>query len=336
MDYSKFFKDKVILITGGTGSFGNRILKRLEPYGPKEIRIFSRDEKKQHEMKSVYKHMKNITFFIGNVRDKERIKEIIKDVDIVYHAAALKHVGSSEYSPEEAIKTNIIGAKNLIDCAIEEGVEKFIAISTDKAVKPVNVMGMTKGLQERLMISANNSQKNGKTKISCVRYGNVMSSRGSIIPYFKDLIKNEKPVTITDENMTRFMLTLDDAIDLVFYATRNMKGGEIFVKKAPSIKILDMAKILYKQRHGTGEGFKYEIIGRILGEKIHEILISEEEISRSMDQGEFFVITQKRIDSSLTKEYSSKEVLTNEDEIISLVKQADEVASEEYYNKIGS
>jgi len=332
------FENQVILITGGTGSFGNRILKRLAPLNPKEIRIYSRDEKKQYDMKIAYKDMNNLSFFIGNVRDKKRLKEVMTGVDIVYHAAALKHVPNSENCPGEAIKTNILGAMNIAECAIDAGVKKVITVSTDKAVKPVNVMGMTKALQEKVIINANYSPFNKGTIFSCVRYGNVMCSRGSAIPFFRGLIKSNKKITITDAEMTRFMLTLDDAIDLVFFATEYMEGGDIFVKKAPSIKIIDLARILYKQHHNSDENFEHTLIGTFPGEKIHEILISEEEKTRSEDKGDFFIIrdfNKRNLVSGINEEYCSKDVITEEEEIIQLLNKADESARKEYYNQSG-
>lgn len=328
--------NETILVTGGTGSFGNRIIKRLASLKPKEIRVYSRDEKKQYDMKIAYQDMTNLYFFIGDVRDKSRLKEVMRGVDIVYHAAALKQVHNCENCPVEAVKTNILGAINVIECAIEVGVKKVIAISTDKAVKPVNVMGMTKALQEKIIINANYSPDNRGTLFSCVRYGNVMCSRGSAIPFFRQLIKSGKKVTITNEEMTRFMLTLDDAVDLVFFATEHMKGGEIFVKKAPSIKIVDLARILYKQYHGSDEGFEYTLIGILPGEKIHEILISEEEMHRSEDKGDYFIITnykKTKYKSEIFEEYCSKDVISNEENIIQLLNKADKAANEEYYKE---
>ncbi len=342
---------KTILITGGTGSFGNRILKRLKEHNPKEIRIYSRDEKKQYDMKLAYSDFSNLRFFVGDVRDKHRLDEAMHGVDIVYHAAALKQVPSCEECPEEAIKTNILGAKNLIDAAIKNNVKKVVAVGTDKAVQPVNVMGMTKALQEKLMISANYSPKNQNTLFACVRYGNVMNSRGSVIPFFRNLIKNNKKLTVTHEDMTRFLLTLDDAIDLVFFATEHMEGGEIFVKKAPSIKIVDLARLLYIEKHGNDKNFTYEVIGIYPGEKIHEILISEEEGRRCIDKGEYFIIEKDKTRNlsqskdylraeqpkiSKVIEYSSKSEITGIEEIKELLKKADIAAGEEYYARLYS
>jgi len=320
--------NSIVLVTGGTGSFGNFIVSRLLKEDVKEIRIFSRDEKKQYDMKVHYKddhkNNKKLKFFIGNIRDYKRIKEAIDGVDIVYQAAALKQVPTCENAPMEAVKTNILGVKNIINASIEAGVEKVIAISTDKAVKPVNVMGMTKAIQERLITSANISNNNKMTKLCCVRYGNVMRSRGSVIPFFRKQLELNQTLTITDENMTRFLLTLDDAVDLVMYATNNLKGGEIFVRKAPSARIIDVARILSEN---DGKEFKYKIIGKFPGEKINEILITEEELQRTEDKGNYFRVNpwwNKKTFNELTKEYcSADELVTTDEEIRTLIKRSD-------------
>ena len=243
MKYSSVLNNKNILITGGTGSFGYQILKELVDYNPKSIRIFSRDEDKQNTMKQQIQNQKNskITkFIIGDVRDYDSLLTACKDVDVIFHAAALKQVPTVELYPYEAIKTNIIGAHNLVKAAIARNVKHVIAISTDKAVKPVNAMGMTKALQEKIFRSDQYEQS--KTIICSVRYGNVLGSRGSVIPLWDSKISKKQPLPVTHSNMTRFLLTLHDAIQLVFYALKNAKGGEIFVKKAPSAKIVDLAK----------------------------------------------------------------------------------------------
>lgn len=318
------YSEKVVLVTGGTGSFGNFIVHRLLKEGVKEIRILSRDEKKQYDMRLHYQYNSKLKFFLGDIRDSTRIKEVMKGVNLVFQAAALKHVPFCEQNPFEGVNTNIIGVQNVILSALEEGVEKFITISTDKAVKPVNVMGMTKAVQERLTIAANLSPLNSGSIFSCVRYGNVMSSRGSVIPFFKDkLLKNEE-LLLTHENMTRFMLTLSDAIDLVLYAIDNSKGGEIFVKKSPSAKILDVARILAEDK---GIDFKYKVIGKFPGEKIHEILISEEELTRTKYMGDYFVVYPSWEDinlDDLKEEYiSSNELLFDDSKIRELFKRSD-------------
>ena len=317
-------KNKTILVTGGTGSFGNYIVNRLIPYEPKEIRIFSRDEKKQFDMKNFYKAHDFITYHIGDIRDFNRLNSIMQGVDIAYQAAALKHVTACEEAPFEAVQTNIVGIENLIRSAIENNIEKVIGVSTDKAVKPVNVMGMSKAIQERLLINANRLYKHSATKFCVVRYGNVLLSRGSIIPLFRDVLRKNQKIKITDEEMTRFLLTLDDAIDLVFYATEKTQGGEVFVKKAPSTKITSIAEIISEE---IGVPFEYDVIGKFPGEKLHEILITEEELDRTQDNDDFFTINPYWGDGGLQDqkiEYSSNEEIVQDKEIIkSLMAKAD-------------
>lgn len=322
-------KNKTILVTGGTGSFGNYIVNRLIPLNPKEIRIFSRDEKKQFDMKNFYKSHDFINYHIGDIRDYARLNSVMKGVDIVYQAAALKHVTACEEAPYEAVQTNIIGIENLILSSIANNVEKVIGVSTDKAVKPVNVMGMSKAIQERLLINANRLYKSSKTKFCVVRYGNVLLSRGSVIPLFRDILKTGNQIKITDEAMTRFLLTLDDAIDLVFYATEKTTGGEIFVKKAPSTKITTIAEIISEE---YGFPFKFEVIGKFPGEKLHEILITEEELDRTQDHKDFFSINPYWAESGFTDqitEYSSDEEVVDDKVIIKkLMAKADKRSEE--------
>ena len=326
--------DKTVLVTGGTGSFGNYIVHRLLSTDVKEIRVLSRDEKKQYDMKIHYKNDKRLKFFIGNIRDLSRVDEVMEGVDIVYQAAALKHVSICERSPFEAVKTNIIGVKNVVTCALKHKVEKVICVSTDKAVKPVNVMGMTKAIQERLIISANKAPENKGTILSVVRYGNVLLSRGSVIPYFRKLLSESETLTITDEKMTRFLLTLEDAIDLVMFATENSVGGETFVKKAPSAYILDIAKVLCAE---AGNPFDYTVIGKLPGEKLDEILITEEEFQRAEDMGDYFTVHPwwyKNTFADIVEEYSSggdviKDILVLE----SLIADADTKAKEVHIEK---
>ncbi len=317
-------KDKIVLVTGGTGSFGNFIVHRLLEHGVKEIRILSRDEKKQYDMKLHYDNNPRLKFFLGDIRNFARVKEVMAGVSIVFQAAALKHVPFCEYNPFESVLTNVLGVQNVISAALEEKVLKFICISTDKAVKPVNVMGMTKAIQERLTLAANNSPLNDGGIYSCVRYGNVMSSRGSVIPFFRNKIKKNEVVTITDIDMTRFMLTLTDAIDLVLFALENAKGGEVYVKKSPSTKILDVARIL-------SEDFEidlnYKIVGKFPGEKIHEILITEEELMRTEDMGDYFKIhptwSGVKFDKLLAEYSSANELITSDDKIRELFNRSD-------------
>lgn len=320
------FKNKTILVTGGTGSFGNFIANRLLQHTEvKEIRILSRDEKKQYDMKVHYNNHPKLRFFVGDIRDARRVEEVMEGVDIVYQAAALKQVPTVENAPMEGVKTNILGVENIINAALRNKVEKVITVSTDKAVKPVNVMGMTKAIQERLIISANHAPNNKGTKLCVVRYGNVMRSRGSVIPFFKRQLSLNQPLSITDEGMTRFLLTLGDAIDLVIYATENTSGGETFVKKAPSSKIMDLARIISEDHNVK---FNYKVIGKYPGEKLHEILITEEELQRTEDKGDYFVVHphwNKTVFNDLKDEYGSGSGVVDDDSYIrNLMKKADD------------
>ncbi|MEM3473752.1 MAG: SDR family NAD(P)-dependent oxidoreductase [archaeon] len=276
--------NKVVLVTGGTGSFGRQILSRLLKEKVKEIRIFSRDEEKQTKLREEIKDNR-VTYIIGDIRDYYRIREALEGVDIVFNAAALKQVPNCEFNPMEAVKTNILGAENVRRASIENKVEVVVSISTDKAVKPVNVMGMTKAIQERLMTS----ETSLNTKFVVVRYGNVIGSRGSIIPIFKEKLLKGYPLPITNFEMTRFLITLEEAVDLVFKAIRDSKGGEIFVKKLPSAKVVDIAKVMAKAYTGK-ENYPLEEIGIRPGEKIHEVLVSEEEMQRTLEDENHFII----------------------------------------------
>jgi len=323
------FENKTILVTGGTGSFGNYICHRLlNEYNPKEIRILSRDEKKQYDMRIHYKSHPKLKFFIGDIRDFSRVNEVMSGVDIVYQAAALKHVPVCEQSPFEAIKTNVVGVENVIRAALSHGVKSMVCVSTDKAVKPVNVMGMTKALQERLMLAANNAPDNKGTTVCVVRYGNVLLSRGSVIPYFRKLLSEGRNITITDKDMTRFLLTLSDAIDLVMYATVHMQGGETFVKKAPSAYIEDIAEVLCKEQNLP---YQKEYIGRLPGEKLDEILLTEEELPRSKDMGDYICVHpwwKKEVYNDFSKEYSSgDEIEKDHGRIAELIAEADKMAA---------
>jgi UDP-N-acetylglucosamine 4,6-dehydratase/5-epimerase len=290
VDYSSVLNNKNILITGGTGSFGHQMILELMQYKPKLIRILSRDEDKQHNLKQEFLEtpiFKKIQFMIGDVRDYERVYSITKDIDIIFHAAALKQVPSVEAHPYEAVKTNVMGAFNVITAAVAQNVKNVIAISTDKAVKPVNAMGITKALQEKIILS-DEITKNG-TVFCCVRYGNVLGSRGSVIPLWDKKLAQKKPLPITHSNMTRFMLTLSEAIDLVFYALKNSKGGEIFVKKAPATKMINLARAYAELKTGK-KNYPLSFIGIRAGEKIDEILVSEEEMRHSTEKKDHFVI----------------------------------------------
>ncbi|MBI2676115.1 MAG: SDR family NAD(P)-dependent oxidoreductase [Candidatus Aenigmarchaeota archaeon] len=284
--FEKSIDGKKVLVTGGTGSFGHQVTSMLLEHGPEEIIIFSRDENKQHHMRSEYNSPK-LKFVIGDVRDYERVKEVTKNVDIIFHAAALKHVPYCEFHPYEAFKTNVVGAHNVKRAAIENDVQRLIAISTDKAVKPVNAMGMSKAMQEKLLL--NNNGKESNTVISCVRYGNVIGSRGSVMPLFESKVKAGQPLPITSAKMTRFMLTLPQAINLVFYALQNANGGEIFVKKAPACRMVDFAQAYAEAITGKA-GYPLEVVGVRPGEKIHEVLVAREEMHRAKEADDYFII----------------------------------------------
>jgi len=302
------FEGKTILVTGGTGSFGNFISDKLLQMNPKEVRIFSRHENLQFEMKRKYPTFK---FILGDIRDYPRLKEAMKGVDIVFHAAALKQVSECEIHPLEAVKTNIIGASNVKRVATESGVEKVVYISTDKAVKPVNAMGMTKAIQEKIFTSP---EFDHDTKFIGVRYGNVVGSRGSVIPYFVELAKNKQSLPITHPEMTRFLLLLENAMKLVFFALEKGKGREIFVKKSPVAKIAELANVIADH---------YEVDTKITkirpGEKIHETLVQEEEMFRTKEENEYFIIYahgEYENSSPSIKEYTSFNTKTlNEKEI---------------------
>lgn len=289
------FSGKRILVTGGTGSFGHQIVDRLLKEGPAEIRIFSRDEDKQVRMSEEYgmvqQYPKNasMNFVIGDVRNPNSVREAMRGIDMVFHAAALKQVPLCEYHVWEAVQTNIIGAQNVIQAALEEEVEKVVAISTDKAVKPVNAMGMSKALQEKLFTAANFHKASRRTVFACVRYGNVVGSRGSVIPLFKRQIESGGPVTITDPEMTRFILTLSEAIDLVFRAVTKAVGGEVFVLKIPAALVMDIAQVMVESL-APRRGIPLRTIGIRPGEKIHEVLISEAEAVRTIEKDSTYTI----------------------------------------------
>lgn len=277
------FSNRVLLITGGTGSFGNAVLRRFLGTGVKEIRIFSRDEKKQDDMRKRYNHPK-LKFYIGDVRDYQSVLNAVRGVDYIYHAAALKQVPSCEFHPLEAVKTNVLGTENVLEAAISCGVERVVCLSTDKAVYPINAMGISKAMMEKVIVAK--SRGSDSTIISATRYGNVMASRGSVIPLFVEQIRAGKPITITDPDMTRFMMTLDDAVDLVLYAFEHAKPGEIFIQKAPAATIETLARAL-TQLMGTPE-HEIRIIGTRHGEKLYEALLSREEVVASEDLGGYY------------------------------------------------
>ncbi|NOS85085.1 MAG: polysaccharide biosynthesis protein [Ignavibacteria bacterium] len=298
----KLFSGKKILVTGGTGSFGHQIVNRLMKEDPDEIRIISRDEKKQYDMQFEFQGNRKLRFIIGDVRSKESLLKAMRGVDIVFHAAALKQVPSCEYNPYEAVKTNAMGAQNVIDAALFHNVEKVIAISTDKAAEPVNVMGMTKAIQERLITSANVHRDGKRTVFSCVRYGNVLGSRGSVIPVLRNQIDNDQDLTITDYNMTRFILTLDNAIDLVFKSVEYSLGGEIFILKIPAHTVVDLAEVMLE---ASGKKLKLTETGIRPGEKIHETLVTPTESIRTIEKENLFIILPQVEIPEVEKKYKN-------------------------------
>jgi UDP-N-acetylglucosamine 4,6-dehydratase len=279
MDWSK----KVVLITGGTGSFGKKLTRiMLDEYNPSKIIVYSRDELKQHEMRAAGYDATNLRYFIGDVRDLDRMRRAFEGVDIVIHAAALKQVPACEYNPMEAIKTNILGSSNVIDAALDAGVERVVALSTDKAVNPVNLYGATKLAAEKLFIQSNSYAGGRKTRFSCVRYGNVVGSRGSVVPVFLRQRENGE-ITITDDRMTRFWISLEQGVRFVIRCVEHMHGGEVFVPKIPSMAIIDLAKAIAPEA-------KVNVIGIRPGEKLHEVLISEDEARTTVELEDMFVV----------------------------------------------
>ena len=287
------FKDKTLLITGGTGSFGNAVLRRFLDSDIKEIRIFSRDEKKQDDMRHALQNSK-IKYYIGNVRDKSSVDVAMNGVDYVFSAAALKQVPSCEFFPVEAVRTNIVGTENVLNSAIEHGVQSVVVLSTDKAAYPINAMGMSKALMEKVAVAKGRELGEGaKTTICCTRYGNVMASRGSVIPLWVEQMMDGKPITITDPDMTRFMMTLDDAVDLVIYAFTHAHNGDLLVQKAPAATLSTLAQAL-KETYAKVEpkyfNTEVKVIGTRHGEKLYETLVTREEMVRAIDMGDYYRI----------------------------------------------
>ena len=306
------FENKTLLITGGTGSFGNAVLRKFLKTDIREIRIFSRDEKKQDDMRHEFKNPK-IKFYIGNVRDKRSVDNAMDGVDYIFHAAALKQVPSCEFFPIEAVNTNVLGTQNVLDSAVEHGVKNMIVLSTDKAAYPINAMGMSKAIMEKVTIAkARSLNKKSQTTICCTRYGNVMASRGSVIPLFIEQIKAGFDLTITDPNMTRFMMTLDDAVDLVLYAYEHGNGGDLFVQKAPAATIETLAKALIELFDSKS---KIRIIGTRHGEKLYETLVTREEMAKAQDMGNYFRIPADNRDLNYDKFFieGQEEISTIED-----------------------
>jgi len=291
------FKDKTLLITGGTGSFGNAVLKRFLNTDIGEIRIFSRDEKKQDDMRKHYKNDK-IKFFIGDVRDISSVRNAMYNVDFVFHAAALKQVPTCEFFPLEAVKTNVIGTDNVLTAAIEAGVKKVICLSTDKAAYPINAMGISKAMMEKVFVAKSRTVSPDKTLICGTRYGNVMASRGSVIPLFVQQIKSGQALTVTDPNMTRFMMSLDEAVELVIFAFQNAQAGDIMVQKAPACTIGDLAQAIKEIFNADNE---IKIIGTRHGEKLYETLLTKEEYLVAEDLGKFFRVPADNRDLNYDK-----------------------------------
>lgn len=294
------FKDKVLLITGGTGSFGNEVLKEFLNTDIKEIRVFSRDEKKQDDMRKKYNNPK-LKFYIGDVRDVSSLEIAMKGVDYIFHAAALKQVPSCEFFPLEAVKTNVLGTDNVLTVAVKNKVKKIICLSTDKAAYPINAMGTSKAMMEKIIVArARELGKDAETIICLTRYGNVMGSRGSVIPLFYNLIAQGKPLTITDPKMTRYMMTLADAVDLVVFAFKNGNQGDLFVQKAPAAEVGVVADAIKKFKKSDA---KTVIIGTRHGEKAHEVLVTREEMSKAEDMDDFYRIPMDNRDMNYNNFY---------------------------------
>ena len=302
------FSNKTLLITGGTGSFGNAVLDRFLDSNIKEIRIFSRDEKKQDDMRQLYRNEK-IKYYIGDTRDKRSIDNAMRGVDYVFQAAALKQVPSCEFFPMEAVRTNVMGCENVLDSALENKVKNVIVLSTDKAVYPINAMGMSKALSEKVMVAKSRNLNSSGTTFCGTRYGNVMASRGSVIPLFVEQIKQGKPTTITDPNMTRFMMTLQDAVTLVVYAFEHGKNGDIFVQKAPAATIEVLAKALISLYNSKTE---IKVIGTRHGEKLFETLVNREEMAKANDMGNYFRIPADNRDLNYGKFFTEGESKVSE------------------------
>lgn len=336
------FNNKILLITGGTGSFGNAVLNRFLTSDIKEIRIFSRDEKKQDDMRHKYQvkypdYADKIKFYIGDVRNLESLKPVMRGVDYIFHAAALKQVPSCEFFPMEAVRTNVIGTDNVLTAAIEAGVKSVICLSTDKAAYPVNAMGISKSLEEKVAVAKSRTIDPNKTKICCTRYGNVMCSRGSVIPLWIEQIRQGNPITITDPKMTRFIMSLDEAVDLVLFAFEHGTSGDILVQKAPACTIETQAKAvidLFDPEHKT----KIKVIGIRHGEKMYETLLTNEECANAIDMGNFYRVPSDQrglnYDKYFTDGDSGRNTLTefnsNNTELLSVERVKEKIASLTY------
>lgn len=304
------FKNKVLLITGGTGSFGNAVLKRFLKTDVREIRVFSRDEKKQEDMRIAMNNAK-LKFIIGDVRNVDSVNDAFHGVDYVFHAAALKQVPSCEFYPMEAVRTNVLGAENVLNAAIQQGVNRLIVLSTDKAVYPINAMGLSKAMMEKLMVAKSRIRSEGETVLCATRYGNVMASRGSVIPLFIEQIKSNKPVTVTDLSMTRFLMSLPDSVDLVLHAFQHGLQGDIFVQKAPACTVQVLAEAL-QDIFGGSSGVK--VIGTRHGEKLYESLVSREEMARATSDDCYFRIPSDGRDLNYAKYFVEGEAKVSEAE----------------------
>ena len=309
------FKDKILLITGGTGSFGNAVLNRFLDTDIGEIRIFSRDEKKQDDMRHEYqskypRQFEKIKFYIGDVRDLQSVKNAMHGVDYIFHAAALKQVPSCEFFPIEAVKTNVLGTNNVLTAAIEEGVKNVVCLSTDKAAYPVNAMGTSKAMMEKVVVAKARTVSPDKTKISCTRYGNVMCSRGSVIPLWIEQIKAGNPITITEPNMTRFIMSLEEAVDLVLFSFKNAESGDIMVQKAPACTIEVLAKAV-KGLFDKENKSEIKIIGIRHGEKMYETLLTNEECAHAIDMGDFYRVPADKRDLNYDKYFKEGDETRN-------------------------
>ena len=333
------YKDKILMITGGTGSFGHAVLNRFLNTDIKEIRIFSRDEKKQDDMRKEYNNNDKIKFYIGDVRDIESVRNAMHNVDYIFHAAALKQVPSCEFFPLEAIKTNVIGTDNVLTAAIENGVKKVICLSTDKAAYPVNVMGTTKVMMEKVLVAKSRNVDPEKTTICATRYGNVMCSRGSVIPLFIEQIKSGKPLTITDPKMTRFIMSLDEAVELVLFAFKNAKTGDIMVQKAPACTIEVLAEAV--KEIFNAKDTETKIIGIRHGEKMYETLLTNEECVNAIDMGGFYRVPSDKRDLNYNKYFINEkkqenklcEFNSNNTELLTVKEVKEKLLNLEYIKK---
>lgn len=307
----KLLEDKVLMITGGTGSFGSAVVKRFLNSGVREIRIFSRDEKKQEDMRIALKN-NTAKFYIGDVRNYDSVYQAMHNVDYVFHAAALKQVPSCEFYPMEAVRTNVLGAENVLNAAVLNNVKRVVVLSTDKAVYPINAMGISKAMMEKLMVAKSRLRSEGETVFCATRYGNVMASRGSVIPLFVDLIKVGKPLTLTDPKMTRFLMSLEDSVDLVLHAFEHAKQGDVFVQKAPASTVGDLAQAM--KELFTVEN-PVQIIGTRHGEKLYETLLSREEMARAENMDRYYRIPSDNRDLNYAKYFAEGEssISTSED-----------------------